>query len=319
MLGAADFDALALEVFKFQYRNVSVYRQFCDGIGRGPDRVLKVEDIPFLPVQFFKTFDIIAEGLAPEKIFGSSTTTGAQPSRHLVADLGLYTESYRKAFNRFYGDMSGTCLLALLPSYMERGTSSLLYMADDLIRISANPLSGFILNEMDTLRRRILAAQAAGQPVILLGVTYALLDFAEQQPMDLSGAIIMETGGMKGRRAEMTREEVHRQLKEAFRAKVVHSEYGMTELLSQAYSKGEGIFSCPPWMRVLARDIHDPLSPMPAGRTGALNIIDLANLYSCSFIAVDDLGRVYEDGRFEVMGRLDSAEIRGCNLMYDLG
>jgi hypothetical protein len=268
-------------------------------------------------VQFFKSHDIISEGLKAQKVFESSTTSGSIPSRHLVADIELYEQSYLKAFEIFFGDPAQYCFLALLPSYLDRGTSSLLYMADDLIKRSSNELSGFINKDFEELKNRIEQAQKKGQKIFLLGVTYALLDFGEVYQIDLSGSIVMETGGMKGRRQEMTREELHGTLKKAFNVTAIHSEYGMTELLSQAYSAGEGIFRCPPWMRLLTRDPYDPMSYVSA-QTGAINIIDLANLYSCSFLSVSDLGRVYEDGSFEVLGRMDNADIRGCNLMYEM-
>jgi phenylacetate-coenzyme A ligase PaaK-like adenylate-forming protein len=313
----SSFEEVALQVFAYQYEHTAVYRQFCDSLKKMPQTIRSLSDIPFLPVQFFKTHDIIADGYEAQKSFESSTTSGAIPSRHLVADLTLYEQSYRRAFELFYGDARQYCFLALLPSYLDRGTSSLLYMADDLIRLSGNPLSSFINKELDGLNKRIMTAKGLGQKIFLLGVTYALLDFAEQYQPDLSGHIIMETGGMKGRRKELTREEIHSTLGAAFNVSTIHSEYGMTELLSQAYSKGEGIFQCPPWMHVIARDPYDPLSYVESGKSGALNIIDLANLYSCSFLAVPDLGKVYKDSRFEVLGRMDNADIRGCNLMYE--
>ncbi len=312
------FDAVALEVFAYQYSHTPIYRQYCDSLRRSPESVHSLYDIPFLPVQFFKSHEVIADGCTPQKAFESSTTSGAIPSRHLVADLGLYEQSYLRAFELFYGSPRQYCILALLPSYLDRGTSSLLYMADDLISRSENPLSGFINKDIEELKTRILSAKASGQKIFLLGVTYALLDLAETWQVDLSGHIIMETGGMKGRRKEQTREEIHTILQGAFAVTSIHSEYGMTEMLSQAYSHGEGIFHCPPWMRVIARDPYDPMSLVATGQTGALNIIDLANLCSCSFLSVSDLGRVYSDGSFEVLGRMDNAEIRGCNLMYEM-
>jgi len=313
-----DFDETALQVFHYQYEHTPIYREFCDSLRRAPDSVNTIADIPFLPVQFFKSHEVIASGLRPEKVFESSTTSGAIPSRHRVADIRLYEQSYLRAFELFYGGPRQYCFLALLPSYLDRGTSSLLYMADDLIRRSGSELSGFINKDFDELNKRILAAKRTGQKIFLLGVTYALLDFAELYQPDLIGSIVMETGGMKGRRREQTREEIHGALIKAFNVTSIHSEYGMTELLSQAYSDGEGVFRCPPWMRVRARDPYDPMSYVGTDRTGALNVIDLANLYSCSFLSVSDLGRVYDDGSFEVLGRMDNAEIRGCNLMYEM-
>ena len=313
----SSFEEAALQVFAYQYEHTLVYRQFCDSMKRTPALVKSIRDIPFLPVQFFKSHEVIAEGFTAQKVFESSTTSGAIPSRHMVADIELYEQSYLKAFEIFYGDPAQYCFLALLPSYLDRGTSSLLYMADDLIKRSNNELSGFINKDFEELKNRIESAKKQGQQIFLLGVTYALLDFGEAYQIDLSGSIVMETGGMKGRRQEMTREELHGTLQKAFNVTAIHSEYGMTELLSQAYSAGEGIFRCPPWMRLLTRDPYDPMS-FVSGQTGAINIIDLANLYSCSFLSVSDLGRVYEDGSFEVLGRMDNADIRGCNLMYEM-
>ena len=315
---AGTFDATALAVFRYQYEHTQLYRLFCDRMHRTPATVAALAEIPFLPVQFFKSHDIIDSQHPGVKTFESSTTTGTTPSRHIVSDLALYERSYLTAFELFYGDPAQYCILSLLPSYLERGTSSLLYMADDLMRRSGDPLSGFIGKDFAELNRRIAIAKSSDKKLLLLGVTYALLDFAEAYPQPLGDAIIMETGGMKGRRAEMTRAEIHRVLTSAFGVRSIHSEYGMTELLSQGYSAGEGIFRCPPWMRVLVRDPYDPLSYLPTGRTGSLNIIDLANLHSCSFLAVSDLGRVFPDGSFEVLGRLDNSEIRGCNLMYEV-
>ncbi len=314
----SSFAEVAYQVFAYQYEHTPVYRQFCDSMRRTPGTVHSLSDIPFLPVQFFKSHEVIATGFTAQKIFESSTTSGAIPSRHLVADITLYEQSYLRAFQLFYGDPRQYCFLALLPSYLDRGTSSLLYMADDLIHRSANELSGFINKDFEELNTRIATAKKKQQKIFLLGVTYALLDFAELYQPDLSGNIVMETGGMKGRRKELTREEIHTTLGKAFSVASIHSEYGMTELLSQAYSTGDGIFRCAPWMRVIARDPYDPMSYVGTDKTGALNIIDLANLYSCSFLSVSDLGRVYADGSFEVLGRMDNAEIRGCNLMYEM-
>jgi hypothetical protein len=312
------FDSLALDVYRYQYTNNTVYKRYCDSIKGDPDRVCDLADIPFLPVQFFKSHHIISDGHIAAKVFESSATSGLLPSCHYVADLTLYEQSYLNCFKNFYGDPSRYCFLALLPSYIERGTSSLLYMADHLIRLSESPHSGFINQDFDDLTRRIEAARAHRQQLFILGVTYALLDYAESHPMDLSNAIMMETGGMKGRREELTRQEVHSRLQTAFSLSAIHSEYGMTELLSQAYSTGVGLFRCPQWMKVLVRDPYDPRAYIGTDRAGALNIIDLANLYSCSFIEVSDMGRVYADDSFEVLGRMDSADIRGCNLMYEI-
>ena len=314
----SSFDEVAYQVFAYQYHHTPIYRQFCDSLKRTPDNVHSLLDIPFLPVQFFKSHEVMATGHTAQKVFESSSTSGTIPSRHLVADITLYEQSYLRAFELFYGDPRQYCFLALLPSYLDRGTSSLLYMADDLIRRSENKLSGFINKDFEELKNRILSARQNDQKIFLLGVTYALLDLAELYQPDLSGSIVMETGGMKGHRKELTKEEIHSILGKAFNVTSIHSEYGMTELLSQAYSSGEGIFRCPPWMRVIARDPYDPMNYVGNDRTGALNIIDLANLYSCSFLSVSDLGRIYGDGSFEVLGRMDNAEIRGCNLMYEM-
>ena len=310
------FDELAWDIYCHQYEYTPIYRAFCDVLLKTPYTISSIVEIPFLPISFFKSHDVVAKDKIPVKIFESSATTGSQPSRHLVSDLSLYERSYRMGFERLYGSPEQYIFIALLPSYIERGTSSLLYMAEDLIQLSKHTLSGFINKDAEELKVRLNDTKATQRRVFLLGVTYALLDFAEQHSADLKGAIIMETGGMKGRRAEITREELHGILTKAFNVPKIHSEYGMTELLSQAYSIGDGIFSCPPWMRVYASNLHDYTDRVEVGKSGVLNIIDLANLNSCSFIATSDIGRVYADGSFEVLGRMDNAELRGCNLMY---
>lgn len=259
----------------------------------------------------------MVENVVAEKIFESSGT-GGPVSRHLVADIHLYEESFTRGFERFYGPPEEWIILALLPSYLERGHSSLVFMVDELIRKTGSPDSGFYLHNLPELAEQLERLKGRSQKVILIGVTYALLDFAEQYPMDLSGVCIMETGGMKGRRKEQTREAVHEVLKKQFRTEHIHSEYGMTELLSQAYSSGEGIFKAPPWMKVYRRDLYDPLQVSAEPGRGALNVIDLANLYSCCFIATQDLVNIRKDGNFEVLGRTDNADIRGCNLMVSL-
>ncbi len=309
------FGKLALKAFRLHHAENSVYRKFCDHLSIDPGQVKSVADIPFLPIQFFKTENIILRGLTPETIFTSSGTTGTTTSRHLVADTGLYRESFRRGFARFYGDICNYCVLALLPSYLERQGSSLVTMADDMIAKSGNPESGFHLHDLDRLADKLLRLDAEGQNILLLGVTYGLLDLAEKRDFKLSNTIVMETGGMKGQRRELVREELHDILKTGFGVSQIHSEYGMTELLSQAYSLGNGRFECPPWMQVMARDPEDALSPIAYGRNGGLNIIDLANIHSCPFIATQDLGRCHSDGTFEVLGRFDHADIRGCNLM----
>lgn len=311
----AEFENLALEVFHFQYENVTVYRTYVDLLKIDPNRVSRIDQIPFLPIQFFKNRQIIANGLAPEIEFTSSGTTGSETSRHLVAKSELYRQSYTNGFRYFYGDEQQYCILALLPAYLERTGSSLVYMVDGLIRQSANPNGGFYLNQFDELAEKLTKLDSSGQKCLLIGVSFALLDLAERHKFNLKNTIVMETGGMKGRRKEMVRDELHGILTSAFGFNSIHSEYGMTELLSQAYSKGKGIFRCPPWMRVLIRETNDPLTIAPVGSTGGINIIDLANLYSCAFIQTQDLGRLHSNGTFEVLGRMDSAPIRGCNLL----
>lgn len=312
------FDDVALQVYRYQYENVSVYRSFCEAMKRAPERVEKNEDIPFLPIEFFKSHKIIAGGKSTELLFESSTTTGSIPSKHYVSDKTIYETSFLKTFRQFYGEPKDYLILALLPSYLERGSSSLVYMVNELIAQSKYSESSFFLHDTERLREVLRTAlQNTSIKILLIGVTYALLDFAEQFPMNLGNTIVMETGGMKGRKAELTRTEVHQFLQKQFSVPQIHSEYGMTELLSQAYTTQNGTFSCPPWMRVLARDPYEPTAILAAGKTGALNVIDLANIYSCSFIATSDAGTVLANGEFEVAGRMDAAETRGCNLMYN--
>lgn len=311
------FRQYALEIFRRQSRELPVYREFLQALNCHPADVTSLEQIPFLPVEFFKSRTILLEGKQPQAVFTSSGTQGQTTSSHPVADLQLYEESFMSAFRKFYGDPEEYCLLALLPSYLEREGSSLVYMAEKLVVATRNPESGFYLHQYEALAEKLKMLKAAKQKTILLGVTYALLDLAASFPVDFPELIIMETGGMKGRRKEMVREEVHKVLCQAFGIQAVHSEYGMTELLSQAYSKGQGIFEAPPWMKVLIRDIHDPFLLLPPGRTGCINIIDLANANSCSFLATGDLGKCHDDGTFEIAGRFDQAEIRGCNLMVE--
>jgi phenylacetate-coenzyme A ligase PaaK-like adenylate-forming protein len=309
------FENLALDVFKHQAQNCLVYRSYIAHLGILPERITKLEQIPYLPISFFKTQEILSAPETADIIFSSSGTTGMAQSRHLVTDVSVYEQSFERAFEYFYGTIKGTCILALLPSYLERDGSSLIYMVDALISMSDHPDSGYFLHNHDELYRKLLALQHGGQKTILIGVTYALLDFIEQYRLDFPDLIVMETGGMKGKRKEMVREELHNELQNGFGVDAIHSEYGMTELLSQAYSDGEGIFRCPPWMKILLRDANDPLSLVPGTRTGGINVIDLANINSCSFIATQDLGRLLSDGSFEVLGRFDNADIRGCNLL----
>lgn len=311
----AEFETLATDVFRFQFENNPVYRSFCDLLYRHPSDVKHIEDIPFLPIQFFKTHTILSARTTIEKTFTSSGTTGSITSKHLVTDLALYEDSYLKGFNHFYGPIRDYVVLALLPSYLEREGSSLIYMANDLIAKSKQPESGFYLNNLEDLAQTLNQLEAKGQKTLLIGVSFALLDLIEKFQFNLKHTIVMETGGMKGRRKEIIRQELHRLLQTGFGVSMIHSEYGMTELLSQAYSKGNGIFECPPWMKILTRDTEDALTLLQPNKTGGINVIDLANLNSCSFIATQDLGKVNNNGQFEVIGRFDNSDIRGCNLM----
>ncbi|MGB5361124.1 MAG: acyl transferase [Eudoraea sp.] len=312
---SSQFNKLTLEIFSFQYDNNPVYQKFCSYLGKTKFNVNAVEDIPYLPIEFFKSKKVLAKNQKPQIVFESSGTTGQLVSKHYVARLPIYEKSYLKTFEHFYGNIEDYCVLALLPSYMDREGSSLIYMVKDLIKKSGNPKSGFYLdNKVELLETLEILDQSAGK-AILIGVSYALLDISEHHSLNLKNTIIMETGGMKGRRTELVRDELHSILKNSFGLDAVHSEYGMTELLSQAYSKADGIFKCPPWMSVAIRQTEDPLTSESFGKVGGINIIDLANIYSCSFIATQDLGRVYIDGSFEVLGRFDHSDVRGCNLM----
>lgn len=310
-----EFQQKALEVFTFQYHNNSLYRQFCNLLNKESAQVKELKDIPFLPIEFFKSHKVLSGKKPAETIFTSSGTTGQQTSKHFVADLSLYVESFRKGFQYFYGDVEDYAILALLPSYLEREGSSLISMVDDLIKNSKNPHSGFYLNETRALKDKIELLEDQKQKSLLIGVSFALLDFVEQYQFKLQHTIVMETGGMKGRRKEMIRTELHKILKEGFGVEKIHSEYGMTELLSQAYSSGGGIFDCPPWMKILIRDPEDALNLLPMGKSGGVNVIDLANIYSCSFIATQDLGKNIGAGKTEILGRFDTSDIRGCNLL----
>jgi hypothetical protein len=309
-----DFEAMAMLVFHYQAVNNEVYRDYLSALKVDPLRVLRLEDIPFLPISFFKTQKVVTGQFEPELIFESSGTTGSINSKHFVKNAALYRRSFMEAFRLFYGLPDKWCVIGLLPSYLERSSSSLVMMVDELIKASEHPLGGFYLYDHQELKNNLLKLQKTGQLTLLIGVSFALLDFGEQFGMPLNNCVVMETGGMKGRRAEITRLQLHETLKQYFGLTEIHSEYGMTELLSQAYALSEGLFSCPPWMRVMVRDEDDPLSVNHHGK-GILNIIDLANLYSCSFIATDDIGVVYQDLRFEVQGRMDNSDVRGCSLM----
>lgn len=306
-----------MDIFGQQAQNCQVYNAYISNLRINPSAIKTVAQIPYLPISFFKTHDVLSAADDPEIIFSSSGTTGMVQSRHLVTDLGIYERSFNQAFEQFYGKIENTCLLALLPSYLERDGSSLIYMVDALLQQSKHPDSGYFLHNHEDLYHVLQKLKAAGQRTILIGVTYALLDFIEKYKVDFPDLIVMETGGMKGKRREMVREELHQLLTAGFGIKTIHSEYGMTELLSQAYSYGDGLFNCPPWMKIFLRDTNDPLSVAPDNKTGGINIIDLANINSCSFIATQDLGRVFKDGSFEVLGRFDNADIRGCNLLVN--
>lgn len=309
------FNELAISAFKFQYKHVPIYNQYCRFLNIDPDKITTVQKIPFLPIEFFKSKKIIAENKKAEHIFTSSGTTGVTTSQHLVSDIKIYEDSFIKAFELFYGAIDNYCILALLPSYLERGGSSLVYMANKLIELSKHKDSGFYLNNYEDLNCKLNALNNDKTPILLLGVTYALLDMAEQFPIQLQNTIIMETGGMKGKRKELIRENLHSILTESFGVSTIHSEYGMTELLSQGYSKGNGIFNTPPWMSIMIRDSYDPFSYIPNNQTGGINVIDLANINSCCFIETKDLGKVFNDESFTILGRFDNSDIRGCNLM----
>ena len=316
-LGNERFEATAMEVFRYQAHYNPLYSRFLELLGRPASGVQNLKSIPFLPIQFFKTQEIKSGAWPSQTEFTSSATTGQTPSRHHVRDLDFYLENTRRGFAQQWGDPSEWCVLALLPSYLERSGSSLVAMADYFIRLSPYPESGFFLNDLKRLSEVLAFCKSKGYKTLLLGVSFALLDFAEQFPMDLSGIAVMETGGMKGRRRELTRTELHGTLCAAFRLNEIYSEYGMTELFSQAYTQGGLLFAPAPTMRVVATEINDPFCPVAPGRTGVLNVVDLANLDTCSFIQTEDVGKVHADGRFEVLGRLDVAEMRGCNLMVE--
>ena len=310
-----EFADRCLRIFRHQASRNKVYADFIDLLGISPENIDELRKIPFLPIQFFKSHQVVVSPMEAEAVFTSSGTTGSVTSRHVVGNLNLYRESVTKAFNLFYGPIENYTILALLPSYLERKGSSLVYMADELIRRSDSPDSGFYLNNLQDLSEKLQDLDKKGEQILLLGVSFALLDLIGIKRFKLKNTIVMETGGMKGKRKEMVREELHRILKHGFGVDRIHSEYGMTELLSQAYSDGEGVFTCPPWMKISIRDPEDPFSYLKKGRTGGVNVIDLANFNSCSFIATQDLGRIRTDGSFEIVGRFDHSDIRGCNLM----
>ena len=311
----SDFKTCALQVFRHQFKNNAVYRSFCDLLYIHSSDVKEVEEIPFLPIQFFKSHTILSSTQAVKETFTSSGTTGSSVSKHMVTDVSWYTKSYTKGFEYFYGPIEDYTVLGLLPNYLERDGSSLIYMVDDFIKKSNNPASGFYLDNLTELSKTLIELDKKGEKVLLIGVAFALLDLIESQQFTLQNTIIMETGGMKGRRKEIIRNELHEILCAGFGVSKIHSEYGMTELLSQGYSSGGGVFDCPPWMKILARDTEDALTMVGTNKTGGLNVIDLANYNSCSFIATQDLGKIDNNGRFEVLGRFDHSDIRGCNLM----
>ena len=315
--GPEAFNALALDLFQLHAAKNPVYRGFLEGLRVEPAAVTTIEAIPFLPISTFKNHRVLLQGLDPSSFFTSSGTTGAITSHHHVPWPSLYERSFMSSFAAAYGDPSTWRIIALLPAYLEREGSSLVYMAQRLIEASGDPLSGTYLYKYDEVSALLERSEREGKKTLLLGVTFALLDLAEQFPQRIPNTVIMETGGMKGRRPEIVRDELHRILKTAFQVSSIHSEYGMTELLSQAWSQGEGRYTAPPWMKVVIRDPNDPMSMLPQGRTGGINVIDLANIASCPFIATQDLGRINADGSFEVLGRFDHSDVRGCNLLME--
>ena len=312
-----EFNEIAIDIFNYQYKNNTVYKQFVDYLNVDYKKVLIITEIPFLPIELFKTHKIISNKKKEKQIFYSSGTTSSNRSKHYITDLYIYKKSFTKGFENFYGNIAGYCILGLLPNYMENKSSSLIYMMKDFIKLSNCEKSGFYLDNYKDLYKTIIDLKKRKRKYILIGVSYALIDFAEAFNIDLSDGILMETGGMKGKRRELTKKELHIFFKKSFNINTVHSEYGMTELLSQAYSKGDGIFEYPPWMKILIRDTYDPLSYLKNKRTGGINVIDFANINSCSFIATKDLGKLNDLGEFEVLGRFDDSDIRGCNLLID--
>tara|TARA_B100000900_G_scaffold62857_1_gene48369 strand:- start:3966 stop:4943 length:978 start_codon:yes stop_codon:yes gene_type:complete len=311
----AAFEKKALEIFKFQFKENTVYRSFCDLLCKNPSDIQKLEDIPFLPIEFFKTHRILSSKAEIKQTFNSSGTTGSILSGHHITNLKVYEKSFIKGFEGVYDSIENFTIIALLPSYLEREGSSLVYMVDDMIKKSGHSKSGFYLEDFKELRDTLLGLEAKGQKTLLIGVSYALLDLIEFHQFKLKHTLVMETGGMKGRRKELIKSELHALLKDGFGVKTIHSEYGMTELLSQAYSKSDGLFATPPWMQILIRDTEDPFKILKQGKCGGINVIDLANINSCSFIATQDLGKMHKNGLFELLGRFDQSDIRGCNLM----
>ncbi len=310
-----EFEDLALQIFNHQFKNNKVYRSFCDLLYKHPSSIKTIKDIPFLPIQFFKSHKILSSKHKVETTFSSSGTTGRKTSKHFVTDLDLYKQSFTKGFQQFYGNIEDYVVLALLPSYLERKGSSLVYMVSEMISQSKHAESGFYLHNFSELKDTLISVDSQNKKVLLIGVSFALLDLVETHQFHLKNTIIMETGGMKGRRKELIRTELHENLKAGFGVESIHSEYGMTELLAQAYSSGNGVFNCPNWMRILTRDPEDALSIQALEKTGGINVIDLTNINSCAFIATQDLGKTFKNGSFEVIGRFDDSDIRGCNLM----
>ncbi len=309
------FKEKSLQVFKHQFERNSIYRSFCNLLYIHPDNVKRIQEIPFLPIQFFKSHKVVSNPNTIQEVFISSGSTESITSKHYVTDVSWYKKSYSKGFEFFYGNIQDYVILALLPDYLERKGSSLIFMVDDLIKQSKQSESGFYLHNLDNLSEKLTRLDREGKKVLLIGVSFALLDLIERDQFNLKNTIVMETGGMKGRRKELIKSELHQLLSKGFGVEKIHSEYGMTELLSQAYSKGNGVFKCPPWMKIITRETEDPLNILGTKKTGGINIIDLANYNSCSFIATQDLGRVIDYAHFEVIGRFDNSDIRGCNLM----
>jgi hypothetical protein len=307
------FEKRALRLFQIQSQKCDVYGKYLDLINVDSSQVFQIEQIPFLPIQFFKNQKILSTNSEVQIKFSSSGTSGKSTSKHYVSDVSIYEQSFLSAFKQFYGSVEDYRIMALLPSYLEREGSSLVYMCNQLIKKSKHPQSGFYLNNLDQLKE--ILQNKADKKTLLIGVSYALIDLVEKGAIKLQNTIVMETGGMKGKRKEMIREELHQILKDGFGLDKIHSEYGMTELLSQAYSKGDGIFESPDWMRVVARSTDDPLSVLGDNISGGLNIIDLANINSCAFIATQDLGKTLGNNQFEVLGRFDHSDVRGCNLL----
>ena len=312
-----EFKELSLKVFSFQYERNKVYKRWCELMKRNPSNVKTLYDIPFLPISFFKTHKVVSFQEMPVHFFRSSGTTGKNTSNHFIYSLEIYEKSFIRCFEQFFSNAKDYCFIALLPNYLEQGNSSLVYMIDHLIKESKYKESGFYNGSLSEVIKTLKLCEEKKTKTILFGVTYALLDLIDIENLELKNTIVFETGGMKGRRKEIVREELHKILCEGFGIKSIASEYGMCELFSQAYSKGEGRFYCPNQMKVLIRDTYDPLSFIDKNKTGGINIIDLANIYSCSFIETEDLGKSYQDNSFELLGRIDNTTTRGCNLLYD--